>query len=145
MYVLTRYLASVKASLADPMYEEWTDFEPIPKDTPTPPIDIAYLIPGQEIKSIPATVPNKITRAFISLSTEQVSIGATIKANKVEAGDVPQPYLGEIKLDASFTRGENKTFNFELFVMAGIQPSITSTHSQPALLTGDLIYKFSSS
>ena len=136
--------ASAKASLADPLYEQWSDFEPIPKNTPTPPIDIAYLIPGQEIKSIPATVPNKITRAFISLSTEQVSIGATIKANKVEPGDVPQPYLGEVRLDGSFTRGEKKTFNFELYVVSGIQPSITSTHSQPALLKGDLIYKFSS-
>ncbi|OJJ32518.1 hypothetical protein ASPWEDRAFT_31411 [Aspergillus wentii DTO 134E9] len=136
---------SDESSLADPEYEEWTDFQPIPKDTPIPEMEIAYLIPGQTIDSIPDTVPKKISRAFISLSLQEIAIGATLTANKVEAGAVPQPYLGDIKLDASFSRTEGKKeFNFELYIMAGIEPSQSSTHSDPALLTGDLIYKRSS-
>ncbi|KAF5856156.1 hypothetical protein ETB97_007813 [Aspergillus alliaceus] len=133
---------SDESSLADPDYEEWTDFQPIPKGTVSPAMEIAYLIPNQTIDSIPDTVPKKITRAFVSLSMQEIAIGATLKANQVEAGAVPQPYLGEIKLDASFSRQDGKKeFNFELHVMTGIQPSQSSTHPEPALLTGDLIYK----
>lgn len=126
--------------ILDPTYETWTDLEPFPTGTPVLPLQIKYLLPGQTIDDIPHTVPDTIDRAFIALSKDGVGFGATVKAKDVEPGAVPQPYLGQLKLDASF-KWDLSEFKFDIYVMAGIMPPSDSTHKEPALLTGSLMYQ----
>ncbi|KAH8693992.1 hypothetical protein BGW36DRAFT_463605 [Talaromyces proteolyticus] len=124
----------------NPTYETWTDLEPFPAGTSLPPLQIKYLIPGQTIDDIPHTVPDTIERAFITLSAKEVGFGATVKAKEVSPGAAPQPYLGQIKLDASF-QWDRSDFKFDLYVMTGIVPPSGSAHKDPALLTGSLMYQ----
>lgn len=62
-----------------------------------------------------------------------------MKAEAVPPGEVPQPYLGEIKVDASF-KWNRSDFKLDLYTLAGIVPP-SSTHQDPALLTGKLMYQ----
>ncbi|KAE8381121.1 hypothetical protein BDV26DRAFT_289824 [Aspergillus bertholletiae] len=132
--------SGIKNPTLNPTYETWTDLEPFPATTPLLPLQIKYLIPGRTIDDIPKTVPDTIERAFITLSTKEVGFGATVKAKEVPPGAVPQPYLGEIKVDASFTWNMSD-FKLDLYTVAGIMPPSTSTHKDPALLTGKLMYQ----
>lgn len=108
---------------------------------PSKTLNLATLIPHQTVE-IPKTVPSDVTRASIVLSQKGVAIGVTIETEKgVEAGDVPQPYLGLVRLDASYEWGKTSDFNFKFGITAGIVPSSHSAHQEPALLEGDLTYQ----
>lgn len=136
-----RFIASgLTNSALDPTYEVWTDLEPIPAGTPLLPLQIKYLIPDHTIQDIPKAIPDTIERAFLTLDKEGVEFGATVKANDIPPGEVPQPYLGEIKVDASF-KWNRSDFKLDLYTLAGIVPPSSSTHQDPALLTGKLMYQ----
>ncbi|KAJ5105021.1 hypothetical protein NUU61_002368 [Penicillium alfredii] len=124
----------------DPTYETWTDLEPIPAGTPLLPLQIKYLIPGYTIDNIPKTIPDTIERLFLTLNTEGVWFGAMVKAKAVPPGNVPQPNLGVIEVNASFKWGLSD-FKLDLYAEAFIVPPASSTHKDPALLTGKLTYE----
>lgn len=110
---------------------------------PAASISLASIIPGQTIENIPSNIPSEITSAYLSLSETTFSIGGTIKAVQLSAESVPQPYLGQVTLDASYTWGKSSAFIISLEIMAGIQPSNASKHNEPAVLMGSLDYNSS--
>ncbi|XXG94182.1 hypothetical protein Hte_000434 [Hypoxylon texense] len=123
-----------------PYYEAYQDPQPF---TPNPgtSINLETLIPGQTIE-IPDRVPSAIKRGYLVLSNTGVSIGATIETDEdVPSGNVPQPYLGQVRLDASYAWGKESEFDFKLGIQTGIQPSESSTHQLPALLEGEISYQ----
>lgn len=62
-------------------------------------------------------------------------------AKPITPGSAPQPYLGEVAVDALFTWGESKAFTLDVSISAGIEPSISDgDDALPALLTGSLSY-----
>ncbi|KAH6632440.1 hypothetical protein F5144DRAFT_650477 [Chaetomium tenue] len=135
-----------------PLSEFWTDLQPITKPAPAKAIRLAYLIPGQSIDSIPNTIPSEITRAYLSLSQTKFSIGATITAKESSAGEigpdkstVPQPYLGSVTLDASYTWGKSAEFSLELGINAALKQSKTSKKTPATTLVRSLSYKFKGS
>jgi hypothetical protein len=89
---------------------------------------------------VPDTVPTQITRAYLQLSSESFNLGGTITANKLSPESVPQPYLGELSLDAGFSWGQSTAFTLDLRIKAGIEPSIYSIDPTPATLEGTLSY-----
>ncbi|KYK58971.1 hypothetical protein DCS_00098 [Drechmeria coniospora] len=121
-----------------PFEERWTTLRPL---TPSPAtfIDLASLIPGQTVDNIPDTLPSQITRAYLALSSDSFSIRCSITANPPSPGSAPQPYLGEVALDASFHWGQSSQFALNVVVSAMIMPSKDSS-TMPAALTGSLSY-----
>ncbi|RYP41838.1 hypothetical protein DL767_000739 [Monosporascus sp. MG133] len=122
-----------------PWQESWTILQP---KTPSPAssIDIASLIPTQKIIKIPDTLPSEIQRAYVELSQDSFAIRGTITAKPVSPKSMPQPYLGELFLDASFNWGQSSSFTLTAGFTAGIEPSNASSDTLPALFTGQLKY-----
>ncbi|KAA8652935.1 uncharacterized protein ATNIH1004_001844 [Aspergillus tanneri] len=130
-----------KQRVLQPRYELWTDLVPFTKNPGTE-INLETLIPGVQV-DIPQNIPSKVSRALLVLSSNHVAFGATVVAVKnASPGQVPQPYLGELGLDVSYTRGkQEKEFLFQFEVMAGIQPGKGSSHPEDdATLIGDFTY-----
>ncbi|KAL7905450.1 hypothetical protein GGI35DRAFT_488372 [Trichoderma velutinum] len=124
-----------------PWVETWNILLPVTKD-PAPSIEIASLIPGQTVVNIPNTLPSEISRAYIQLSDHSFAIGGTVTAKKITPGSAPQPYLGQIALDASFVWGNSNTgFTLQFAFSAGIVPSVSAKHQVPAVLVGSLSYE----
>lgn len=107
--------------------------------TPASSIDLVSIIRGQKIENIPVNVPTQITRAQIFLSETTFAIGGTITA-EISQGAVPQPFLGQLSLDASYNWGNSSAFKISFGIMAGIQPSTASKRNQRAVLAGQLEY-----
>lgn len=55
-------------------------------------------------------------------------------------GSAPQPYLGEVRLAASYAWGKNSAFTLRLSFKAGLQPGIGAKHQDVATLTGSMNY-----
>ncbi|KAL6690779.1 hypothetical protein J3F84DRAFT_404137 [Trichoderma pleuroticola] len=124
-----------------PWVETWNILLPVTKD-PAPSIEIASLIPGQTVVDIPNTLPSEITRAYIKLSDHSFAIAGTATAKKITPGSAPQPYLGEVALDASFEWGKSSSgFALKFAFSAGIVPSVEAKHQVPAVLVGSLSYE----
>ncbi|KAJ8129841.1 hypothetical protein O1611_g3788 [Lasiodiplodia mahajangana] len=122
-----------------PHQETWTILQPLTK-SPAESIDIAALIPGQTVDSIPETLPSQIKVAYISLTQSSFDIRCSVMAIPPPPSSAPQPYLGEVTLEASFDWGQSKSFALNAFVSAGIQPSQDSEDGLPAILQGSLSY-----
>ncbi|KAK5996411.1 hypothetical protein PT974_01745 [Cladobotryum mycophilum] len=122
-----------------PYEENWTILQPL---TPSPAtsIKIASLIPTQTVINIPDTLPSEITRAYVQFSQDSFAIGGTVSAQPISPGSVPQPYLGQVVLDASFAWGKSSSFTLNVAISAGIEPSVSSGIAKPALLSGSLDY-----
>ncbi|KAF7590761.1 hypothetical protein BBP40_002376 [Aspergillus hancockii] len=127
------------APALQPYYEPWTNLRPLTED-PGRSINLETLVPNQKI-DIPSNIPSSIKRATVVLSQKQVAFGATIQSKPVEEGDVPQPYLGLVSLDAFYEWGKSSQFDFKLRVLAGIKPDVSSRHQESALLIGDVVYE----
>ncbi|KAL7931801.1 hypothetical protein V8C35DRAFT_329162 [Trichoderma chlorosporum] len=124
-----------------PWVETWNILVPVTKDA-APSIEIASLIPGQTVVNIPDTLPSEISRAYIQLSDHSFAISGTATAKKITPGSAPQPYLGQISLDASFEWGNSNTaFVLKFAFSAGIVPSVSAKHQVPAVLVGSLSYE----
>ncbi|KAI1773210.1 hypothetical protein F4818DRAFT_120559 [Hypoxylon cercidicola] len=127
-----------------PNQEKWTVLRPVTTDHPAQSINIASLIPGQTVESIPDTLPSEITTAYISLTQESFSIRCSFKAKhgSASSNSVPQPYLDEIALESSFNWGNSGMFALGLYVNAGIDPSEEAAANgvRPAILKGLLTY-----
>ncbi|KAI1270212.1 hypothetical protein F5Y18DRAFT_367538 [Xylariaceae sp. FL1019] len=127
-----------------PTEENWTWLCPVSHD-PGQTIDLAWLKPGtgsvEKVVNIPDTVPRIVTRAYVELSMDGINIGGTITAVGPSPTSVPQPYLGEISLNATFNWAD-KTFGVSLGIAALLQPSSTAllTHATPAQLRGNIAY-----
>lgn len=126
-----------------PYYEQWTDLQPITEQTPATSINLVSIIPGQNIENIPDNIPTEITRAYILLSEDTFAIGGTVTATRVSQGAIPQPYLGQVKLDASYSWGNSSAFKLSFGIMSGLQPSPTSEDYESAALIGQLDYDYS--
>lgn len=74
------------------------------------------------------------------MTKDSFIIGGTVTAVKPSPSSVPQPYLGEVTVDASFDWGESKSFALEVGIAAGIQPAQGSDVDAPALLSGSIKY-----
>ncbi|KAI0118156.1 hypothetical protein GGR51DRAFT_498314 [Nemania sp. FL0031] len=122
-----------------PHEESWTILQPITQ-SPAESIDITALIPGQTVDSIPETLPSQIKVAFISLTQSSFDIRCSLVAIPPPPSSAPQPYLGEVTLEASFDWGQSKSFALNVFVSAGIEPSQDSEDALPATLQGSLSY-----
>ncbi|PHH66832.1 hypothetical protein CDD81_5964 [Ophiocordyceps australis] len=122
-----------------PLTESWTTLQPL---TPSPATSISFvdLIPTEKVLNIPDTLPSEITLAYLSLSDDSFNIRCAITANPPTPGTVPQPYLGEVVLDASFTWGSSSSFALEVAVNAAIEPSENASVMEPAVLAGSLKY-----
>lgn len=139
--MLTKYADFTNTEDSDllPYEEVWTILEPVTK-SPAPSIQIVSLVPGQTITSIPDTLPSEITRAYVAFSADSFAVGGTVSARPLTPGSAPQPYLGDVVVDASFSWGQSTSFTLKASISAGIEPSATSKHPEPALLTGSLDY-----
>ncbi|KAI1426137.1 hypothetical protein F5Y12DRAFT_310178 [Xylaria sp. FL1777] len=122
-----------------PHQESWTILEPVTQ-SPATSIDIASLVPGQTVDNIPETLPSQITVAYISLTQNSFDIRCSAVAIPPPPSSAPQPYLGEVRLEASFNWGQSTSFALNVFISAGIQPSQDSENEWPALLQGSLSY-----
>ncbi|KAF5656962.1 hypothetical protein FHETE_10691 [Fusarium heterosporum] len=122
-----------------PDMEVWTVLQPLTSN-PANAIQIASLIPTQQVLNIPDTLPSEISRAYVSVSQNSFAAGGTVQANTVSASSVPQPYLGQVNLDTSFTWGESSDFTLDVSFAAGITPSTTSITQTPTVMTGSLSY-----
>ncbi|KAI1124285.1 hypothetical protein F5Y10DRAFT_269275 [Nemania abortiva] len=122
-----------------PHEESWTILQPLTK-SPSESIEITALIPGQTVDSIPETLPSQITVAYISLTQSSFDIRCSAVAIPPPPSSAPQPYLGEVTIEASFEWGQSKSFALNVFVSAGIQPSEDAEDALPALLEGSLSY-----
>ncbi|KAI0890544.1 uncharacterized protein GGS22DRAFT_151195 [Annulohypoxylon maeteangense] len=122
-------------------YEEiWTILQPVTK-SPAKSIQIASLIPTRDVINIPDTLPSEIERAYISLSKDTFDIGGTATAKEPQPGNVPQPTLGELSVDASFQWDASKAFTLDVGIRATIIPSEESNDDDlPAVLVGNLSY-----
>jgi hypothetical protein len=131
-----------------PLIEKWDILQPITKN-PATVIDLVNVIPGQTIDSIPDTIPSQITRAYLGLSPTSFALGGTIAAQERARASVPQPYLGELYMDASYSWGDSKNFSLELGVSAGIEQKSSADDplalfDTSAKLEGSLTYKYNS-
>ncbi|KAK3369577.1 hypothetical protein B0T24DRAFT_362258 [Lasiosphaeria ovina] len=131
-----------------PLSEAWNSLQPVTKPAPAKSIDLGYVIPGQTIDNIPDTIPSQITRAYVSLSQTTFAIGGTISAKTNSTGGVgpavsavPQPYLGEVTLDASYSWGKSSDFTLDLGICAGLKESENSKSRLSTTLVGNLSYK----
>ncbi|KAI1468602.1 uncharacterized protein F4812DRAFT_470487 [Daldinia caldariorum] len=123
-----------------PQMEKWSDLQPLTK-SPADSIDIATLIPGQTVDSIPDTLPSDITFAYIALTQDSFNIRCSITANPPPPDSTPQPYLGEVTLEGSFTWGKSSAFTLSVYINAAIEPSEgASDTALPAILQGSLDY-----
>lgn len=111
-------------------------------------IDLRYIIPGKPIGSIPDTIPSQISRAYLSLSITDFALGGTIKAadksdEQATKPAVPQPILGEVQVDASYSWGKKSDFSLELGIIPGLSASASSPPEldTAATLIGSLKYK----
>ncbi|KAK6948489.1 hypothetical protein Daesc_010256 [Daldinia eschscholtzii] len=123
-----------------PHEEAWTDLQPL---TPSPAdsIDISSLIPGQTVDSIPDTLPSDITFAYVALSQDSFNIRCSITTNPPPPTSAPQPYLGEVTLEGSFTWGKSSSFTLAAYISAAIEPSEDAPEgSLPAVIQGSLNY-----
>lgn len=127
-----------------PYYEKYTDLQPITAPTPATSINLVSIIPGQSIENIPNNIPTDITHAYIFLSETTFAISGTITTTHISKSSVPQPYLGEVELDASYTWGQKSEFKISFGITAGLEPSTVSQHDEPAVLMGQLDYDSSS-
>ncbi|KAI1457411.1 hypothetical protein F4805DRAFT_467424 [Annulohypoxylon moriforme] len=119
-------------------YEEiWTILQPVTK-SPAKTLEIAALIPTQEVINIPDTLPSEISRAYISLSKNTFNIGGTVTAKEPQSDNVPQPSLGEVSIDASFEWGQSTAFTLDVGIQAVIGPSEDSDDA--AILEGNISY-----
>ncbi|KAI8207724.1 hypothetical protein K4K52_002067 [Colletotrichum sp. SAR 10_76] len=131
-----------------PLLEDWEVLTPETHPEPAKAIDLRYIIPGQTIDSIPDTIPSQITRAYLSLSQTNFALGGTITAadksdEETTKPTVPQPFLGEVRLDASYSWGKQSDFSLELGIVAGLRASLSSPPEldTAATLIGSLKYK----
>ncbi|KAI1171807.1 hypothetical protein F4777DRAFT_593405 [Nemania sp. FL0916] len=122
-----------------PHQEIWTILQPVTK-SPSETIDIVSLIPGQTVDSRPETLPSQIKVAYISLTRNSFEIRCSVVAIPPPPSSAPQPYLGEVTVEASFDWGKSTSFTLDVFVSAGIQPSQDSEDAWPAILQGALSY-----
>ncbi|RYP91655.1 hypothetical protein DL770_002221 [Monosporascus sp. CRB-9-2] len=123
-----------------PHEEKWTILQPV---TPSPAtsIDIASMIPGQAVDNIPDTLPSQITIAYIALTQNSFDIRCSVLANPPPPTSAPQPYLGEVTLEASFTWGKSSSFALAAFISASIEPSQDALEDElPATFQGSLSY-----
>lgn len=127
----------------NPYYEQWVKLQLITTPGPGNSINLVLIIPGQSIQNVPGNIPTEITGAYLSLSGESFGIGGAIKSDRLSQGSVPQPYLGQVRLDASYTWGNSSAFTISLGIMAGLQLSTTSKHNEAAVLIGSLDYNSS--
>ncbi|KAJ1323716.1 DUF6603 domain-containing protein [Microdochium nivale] len=128
-------------SSLSPGFETWLDLQPDPESPPPAMfIDIRKVIPGQTLEVIPDSVPTQITRAHLTISSTMFSLGGTITAEPVAPTSVPQPQLGELSVDASYSWNEGKDFYLGLGIMASIVPPVNAVHQESAVLLGRLEY-----
>ncbi|KAI1406916.1 hypothetical protein F5Y13DRAFT_183807 [Hypoxylon sp. FL1857] len=127
-----------------PHIEKWSNLHPVTTN-PASSIDLESLIPGQTVDNIPDTLPSEITAAYIALSADSFDIRCSIKADPPDANPsgpdapwAPQPYLGEVTLEASFSWGQSSSFELDVFISAGIESSQDA--SEDAVLQGSLHY-----
>lgn len=123
----------------EPSGEKWAILKPV-TTSPAPSIDIATLIPGQKVVSIPDTLPSKITVASIHLSQESFSLRCVATAEHPSPGSAPQPYLGVVILSASFNWGRSSAFIFDVGISVMIDPPEDSEFNMPAAFFGSLSY-----
>ncbi|KAK3935480.1 hypothetical protein QBC46DRAFT_422471 [Diplogelasinospora grovesii] len=110
-----------------PFEEDWTHLAPVTA-SPADCIDPVSLVPGQTIENVPDTIPTKIKRAITA-------------EKKDSSSSAPQPYLGEVGLDATDQWGQQDNgFTLDLGIAAGLKPSASSQHTTPAVLKGALSY-----
>ncbi|KAI9648823.1 hypothetical protein NHQ30_003464 [Ciborinia camelliae] len=124
-----------------PTYEPWTELKPITED-PADRIKLLKIIPGGEtVDNLPNYIPTDITEAYISVSDKNFAIRATVKASSgAEPGDLPQPYLGLLRLAFSYTWSPASSFTLQFKILAGLRPSVASKHKDPATIQGQLDY-----
>ncbi|KAI0536511.1 hypothetical protein GGR58DRAFT_528184 [Xylaria digitata] len=124
-----------------PYEEKWTILEPVTTN-PATSIKITSLIPGQTVESIPDTLPSEVTDAYISLTQDSFAIRCSVTTNPPPPSSAPQPHLGEVTLEGSFSWGKSSAFELGLFISAGIEPSEAdaSDDVEPAILQGSLTY-----
>ncbi|KAH8702294.1 hypothetical protein BGW36DRAFT_424574 [Talaromyces proteolyticus] len=135
-----------KERILQPYYEVWTDISPATR-SPGTAINLATLIPGQTV-SIPENIPSQITNAYAELSAESVSFGALVATREPQdaEGQVPQPYLQQLRLDVSYAWQRVAEFKFNFKVLAGIpppagiSPSPGITYDQDTIISGELSY-----
>ncbi|PNY27034.1 Uncharacterized protein TCAP_03022 [Tolypocladium capitatum] len=123
-----------------PHMEKWNILQPV---TPSPAmsIDVASLIPGQTVDNIPDTLPSKVTIAYISLTQNSFDIRCSVLANPPPPTSAPQPYLGEVTLEASFAWAKASSFSLDVFIRASIEPSQdASEDTLPAIFQGSMSY-----
>jgi hypothetical protein len=113
---------------------------PVTKN-PTDRIKLLEIVPtGEKIENVPDYIPTDITEAYIYISSNTLAIGGAITAANLSPGDVPQPYLGQLRLNFTYTWKPTSAFTLQFGIRTGLQPSIASKHREPALLEGQLDY-----
>ncbi|KAA8647060.1 hypothetical protein EYZ11_008797 [Aspergillus tanneri] len=123
-----------------PYYSEVEDLQPSISN-PATGINLLKIVPGGDsIQNVPHYLPTAITYASITLSSKSLAIRATVKAQDTPPGPLPQPYLGQLTMDFSFTWGTQKSFALRFGILAGIKPSSASIHKDSATLVGFLSY-----
>ena len=122
-----------------PYYETWDDLQPTVKD-PARALDLRKLIPGETIENIPDFIPSQLTSASVTLSQDTFTVGSTVTTTQPPKGQLPHPYLGQLQLDASYTWGKQKSFNFTFGVMATLAASPSAKRPNPTDLWGQLKY-----
>ncbi|KAI0409855.1 hypothetical protein F4802DRAFT_592738 [Xylaria palmicola] len=124
-----------------PHEEKWTILRPV---TPNPAqsIEITSLIPGQTVDSIPDTLPSEISTAYISLTQSSFTVRCAVTTKPPAPDSAPQPYLGEVAIEGSFSWGQSSSFALGVFIRAGIEPSDedVSNGVGSAILQGALTY-----
>jgi hypothetical protein len=121
--------------------EKWTVLRPVSSAKPVTSIDLVRIIPGVTIEKLPDCLPTSLTRASLQLSSEGFGFAATLEAKSPPAqGRVPQPALGRVQLNASYSWGANDEFSLGVNIFAMLYPSKTSKHQSVATLGGNLAY-----
>lgn len=137
-FPLTKDRDETTKETIDPDYEKWADLEPI---TPNPAssINLTTLIPGHIIE-FPENIKPEISNASVALSQSDFAISATLEVDSATSpGDVPQPPVGVVTLEASYAWQNTSQFKLDLGVLTRL-PSGSSTHPDPAVLEGNLSY-----
>ncbi|KAI1660150.1 hypothetical protein F4813DRAFT_351129 [Daldinia decipiens] len=123
-----------------PHVEKWSNLQPL-TSSPADSIDIVSLIPSQTVENIPDTLPSKISLAYIALTQNSFDIRCSVTSSPTPPDSAPQPRLGEVTLEGSFTWGKSSSFSLSIFIDAVIEPSQdASEDSLPAVFEGSLSY-----
>ena len=91
-------------------------------------LDLAKLIPGQEVGNIPKFIPTELKEAFVEIDSESITFFASLTCGTPSKNKVfPAIALGAVELRVFYSFQGTDNLSFEFFCSTSLNPQIRQT------------------